>query len=126
MKSIINSRFFLALAALTIVVGISSCGVPDAPKAEITVLDTLDERVEGATVMLICTPIERTTCVLGDTAETNSDGVSEHEVAYESVLQIFAYKQYKQGSNTVLLTGESFVKLVPGETAKETVVIEAN
>lgn len=123
MKSIINSTIVLAIFVGLVVVSASSCKQPAAPLAQITVLDTADNRVDGATVILSCRPIERTTCNLGDTAETNSDGVSEHEVAYQSVLQVYAYKEFTQGTFTGMMSGETYIKMEPGETVKETVVI---
>jgi hypothetical protein len=126
MKSIISTTFFSVFSCFVMIIGASSCKLDEAPKAEITILDPDEERVSDATVILFCTPDERTTCNIGDTAETNSDGVSEHEVEYESVLQVYAYKEVVIDSIPFMLSGESYIKMIPGETAKIVVDLELN
>ena len=124
MKSI-NTPLMLTILVLSLgLITISSCKKQMPYNAEITVVDELDNRVEGATVMLVCTPVPpEPECFLGDTSETDGTGTSSHTIPYPSVLQVIAFKQ---GSPT--LYGETYLKLDQKDwdsdkVSKETVVV---
>lgn len=128
----------------------SSCKKTEPAKAEITVVDKGDNRIEGATVYMLCTPVAKNECILNDTQTTDATGktahVFDHPAVYGSddinfaVLRVEAFKEYDSTFTIVKLDaqgqpdttmvdsfftrrGEVFIELQVGETAKETVTI---
>ncbi|MBL4625746.1 MAG: hypothetical protein JKY42_11505 [Flavobacteriales bacterium] len=87
MKSKIKQLAIIPLAILGFVIGISSCNKKDPAKAEITIVDEDDERVDGATVNIICTAIEKPECKEGIEQEgtTNSSGKVEFEWEHPAI-----------------------------------------
>ncbi|MBL4653079.1 MAG: hypothetical protein JKY53_09505 [Flavobacteriales bacterium] len=152
MKRVFKQLAFIPLVLLGLVIGISSCGKKDPAKAEITVVDENDERIEGATVNIICTPIEKSKCKEGTEQDgiTNSSGKVEfeweHPAIYGSknvgfaVLKVEAYKDSSGifcfnsvdslGQDTIICFdstfqkfGSTFIELQIEKTAKETITI---
>ena len=152
MKRVFKQLAIIQLALLGLVIGISSCGKKDPAKAEITVVNENNDRIEGATVNIICTPIEKSKCAEGTEQEgtTNSAGKAEfeweHPAIYGSknvgfaVLKVEAYKDSvgqfcfdavdSLGQDTIICfdstfkqVGSAFIELQIEKTAKETITI---
>jgi hypothetical protein len=159
MKRTFKQLIIIPLALLSLAFVVTSCNKKEAAKAEITVVlldsDGEEERVTGATVNVICTPITKPTCASGieQEGETNSSGKVEfewpHSAIYGSddvgfaVLKVEAYgggidstycytNILPSGFDTVICQdstyvkyGSVFIELQIDKVAKETITIIA-
>jgi hypothetical protein len=120
MKNINNIVSILVFGIVAVVISLSSCGKEKPPKAEITVTNTDGDRLEGATVILKCIPLEQVKCNVGDTQTTNASGESLHDFKNPAVLRVEATYTL---NDSVTLFGDKFVKLEMDKVTKETVVL---
>lgn len=144
------SLTYSILLGVFFALSVVSCGKKDPAKAQITVVDANNDRVADATVYMICTAVEKSNCVLGDTGTTNSAGQVDfefdHPAIYGSddvgfaVLKVEAWKDYDTtfcqtyvdqfGNDTTICRdtvlyqyGDLFIELQVDKVAKEEVTV---
>jgi hypothetical protein len=118
------------LAPILFVLAMAACNEVEPPRAEITVLRFDGTPVGDARVIIYCT---EPGCVVADTAYTDFNGLSTHEIALPAVLKVSAFKVTETTIDTgfppvkvVLgddsLCGDEFITLIEDEVTKKTVI----
>lgn len=94
---------------------LTSCKKPTGPSiAVITVLDSLNKPVAGATVELT-SKLTKPPGTVYDKQETGSDGKTRHSFELEAILDVIVTKGNK--------TGSDIVKLEPHDRVERTVIL---
>lgn len=88
---------------------LTSCGSPDQPEAEITVVDTLGRAVAGATVRISSKTYNAASNV-DDVKTTDFKGKTYHTFKWEAILEVQAAKGSQKGREFVQLEIDKVVE----------------
>jgi len=94
---------------------LQNCKEPDAPKAEITVVDSVNDVVSGAIVKVTSKNYIASSAV-EQTQKTDLKGKAYFTFKLEAILQVVATGQNKQGTD--------YIQLENGKTVEKTIVIK--
>ena len=105
-KSILSCLTIIGLLAG---VCVTSCGTPDPPEAEITVVDTLGKAISGATVRISSKTYNAASNV-DDVKTTDFKGKTYHTFKWEAILEVQAAKGTKKGREFIQLEVDKVVE----------------
>ena len=136
MKTLFANLSLVALIFSLGAFGFTSCGEERPTEAEIFVIDSLGDPVEGATVTLYCVDQpNKAPCIVQDTQLTDAAGRTLHSFENPAVLKILATKEMVVCRDTGIfpnigticlgdtLCAEGFVTLVEFDKVQESVVL---
>lgn len=92
-----------------------SCGNKTEPKAEITVVDTLNKPIQNATVR-ITSKTYNASSIIDETQKTDVKGKAYFTFKLEAILEVIATSGPR--------SGQDFIQLKSGETVEKTVVVK--
>ncbi|MCX7954856.1 MAG: hypothetical protein N3A01_06670 [Bacteroidales bacterium] len=136
-----GTRFFIIVLLFTFLIVGMRCNKEKPPKAIVTVVDTLDKPIAGATVKIYADPkryqssdttIHYSTVgyfdpdqkQLYDIKTTDNEGKTYHDFKYEAIFYVYAYKLKKIAWNKYdTLKGYGALILRNNETYEEKVIL---
>jgi hypothetical protein len=108
--------FLLAVLGFGVLASSSSCGKKTEPKAEITVVDSLNKAIQGAKVR-ITSKTYNASSVIDQNGVTDVKGKAYFTFKLEAILEVIA-----TGKNNKV--GKDYIQLEMGKTVEKTIIVK--